>query len=198
MGEENVPKEEGAEESQQAEETPSENAPSQDLQAPEEGNQQAEPSCCAAPSAKCAKLAVLVVVVIGAILILARIMSKGEAPAPVKPAVTKAAVVKQAIPAAQKVDPEGNFFLFVPGDDEVFARTASRQIDLAVKKLQALKRNVPVVTVKSDDPDYSGVIADFSIKKFPAVVAIYKGDTAKLLDSRITKDSLVAAFTVAE
>ena len=88
-------------------------------------------------------------------------------------------------------------FLFLTGENEELARSASAQIEATVNKLSAKGKQTAAFTLRKDSEGYDQIVKQFSVQTLPCVIVAGKGCGAVAVSDEITEAKLLGAFVKA-
>ena len=88
-------------------------------------------------------------------------------------------------------------FIFLAGDKEDSARTASAQVEATMNMLSAKGQQVAAFTLHKEADGYDQLIQQFKVKSLPCVIVAGKGCGAAAVSGNITEPKLLEAFVIA-
>jgi hypothetical protein len=88
-------------------------------------------------------------------------------------------------------------FIFLAGDKEDSARTASAQVEATMNMLSNKGQQVAAFTLQNDAEGYDQLIQQFKVKSLPCVIVAGKGCGAAAVSGDITEPKLLEAFVIA-
>jgi hypothetical protein len=88
-------------------------------------------------------------------------------------------------------------FIFLASEDEESTRSASAQVEAAIKMLSAKDKKVAAFTLERGAEGYDQLITQFSVESFPSVIVAGKGCRAAAVSGEINETKLLRAFVVA-
>ncbi len=88
-------------------------------------------------------------------------------------------------------------FIFLAGEDEESARSASVQVEATINMLSTKGKQVAAFTLERGAQGYDQLITQFSVESFPSVIVAGKGCGAAAVSGEINETKLLRAFVVA-
>ena len=88
-------------------------------------------------------------------------------------------------------------FIFLAGEDEKSARTASAQVEATMNMLSSKGKQVAAFTLQKGADGYDQLVKQFMVKSLPCVIVAGRGCGAGAVSGDITEAKLLQAYVVA-